>query len=102
MWQFCLSVLQAAISKLNSQAAMIAVQDSLQPVQESQLWFLQSLLGKLVLIVHSYTTRSLRLSSKQSPGATHHYLAGEPLYCSTAMIQPGTAVHDSLALQCIT
>jgi len=94
--------LQAAISKLNSQAAMIAVQDSLQPVQESQLWFLQSLLGKLVLIVHSYASRSLRLGSKQSPGPMHHYLAGEPHYCSTGMIQPGTAVRISLALQYIT
>ncbi|KAL0021859.1 hypothetical protein WJX77_009077 [Trebouxia sp. C0004] len=82
--------MKAAISKLNSQAAMIAVQDSLQPVQESQLWFLQSLLGKLVLIVHSYTSRSLRLCSKQSPGPMHHYLAGEPHYCSTGMIQPGS------------
>jgi len=96
--------LQAAISKLNSQAAMIAVQDSLQPVQESQLWFLQSLLGKLVLIVHSYASRSLRLGSKQvqSPGPMHHYLAGEPHYCSTGMMQPGTAVHTSLTLQFIT
>ena len=81
---------------------MIAVQDSLQPVQESQLSFLQSLLGKLVLIAHSYTSRSLRLCSKRSPGPMHPYLAGEPRYCSTGMTQPGTAAHISLALRHIT
>lgn len=68
---------------------MIAVQDSLQPVQESQLWFLQSLLSKLVLIVHSFSTQSLQLCSKQGQAAMHHYLSGEARYCSTGTITPG-------------
>ncbi len=71
-------------------AAMIAVQDRVQHVQESQLWFLQCLLGKLVLIAHTFTTRSLQFCGKQSQGFMHPYLAGQPRYCSNDMVPPGT------------
>lgn len=79
---------QAAVSRLNTMAAIIGVQDSLQHVGP-QLWFLQSLLGKLTLIVHSLASRSLRLCSKQGPACMPRYLAAQPRYCSTGFIQPG-------------
>ena len=69
-------------------AAIIGVQDSLQHVGP-QLWFLQSLLGKLILIVHSFAARSLHLCSKQGHSSMQHYLAAEPSYCCTTAIQPG-------------
>ena len=80
---------QAAISRLNTMAAIIGVQDSLQHVGP-QLWFLQFLLGKLTLIVHSFAARSLRLCSKQGLSSMQHYLAADPSYCCTTVVQPGT------------
>lgn len=79
---------QAAISRLNTMAAIIGVQDSLQHVGP-QLWFLQSLLGKLILIVHSFAARSLRLCSKQGHSSMQHYLAADPSYCCNSVVQPG-------------
>ena len=76
-------------------AAIIGVQDSLQHVGP-QLWFLQSLLGKLTLIVHSLASRSLRLCSKQGQGCMPFYLAALPHYCSTAFIQPGATANKCL------
>ena len=84
----CLLTAQAAISRLNTMAAIIGVQDSLQHVQP-QLWFLQSLLGKLTLIVHSLAGRALRLISKQGRSPMLPYLAGESHYCSINFVQPG-------------
>ena len=83
-----LLVMQAAISRLNTQAAIIGVQDSLHHVQP-QLSFLQSLLGMLVAVVHSFASRSLQYCARQSQGAMQAYLSAPSHYCGTDFLQPG-------------
>ncbi|KAL3142038.1 hypothetical protein ABBQ32_004670 [Trebouxia sp. C0010 RCD-2024] len=83
------TAVKAAISRLNTMAAIIGVQDSLQHVGP-QLWFLQSLLGKLILIVHTCAGRSLRLCCRQGQSCMPRYLPGEARYCCAAVMHPGS------------
>ena len=81
-------MIQAAISRLNTQAAIIGVQDSLHHVQP-QLSFLQSLLGMLVAVVHSFANRSLQYYARQSQGAMQAYLSAPAQFCCSDNLQPG-------------
>lgn len=80
--------MQAVVSRLNTVAAIIGVQDSLQHVGP-QLWFLQSLLGHAVAILHTLVQRSLQHVNPHNQGLMHSYLSGHAQYAATTALEPG-------------
>ena len=80
--------LQAVVSRLNTVAAIIGVQDSLQHIGP-QLWFLQSLLGQAVAVLHMLVHRSLQHASPHNQGLMHSYLSGHTQYAATSALEPG-------------
>lgn len=86
---------QAVTSKLKIMAAVIVVQDSLQDVGP-QLWFLQSLLGHAVEVIHTLLHRTLQHFSPQNQGLMHYYMYGVAQYCGTTALEPGQSIQKLL------
>lgn len=84
----CIERMQAVISRLNTMAAIIGVQDSLQHVGP-QLWFLQTLLGHATAVMHTFVQRSLRHASPHNPGPMLKSLSSHSQYASTTVLEPG-------------
>ena len=72
------------IERLNTKAAILAVEDSGSHVA-SQLWFLQHLAAGCLGVVHASLQASLAAAQQQPVWDLDAYLAGSPLYCEGSL-----------------